>query len=45
MAALRSDMEQQVLEKINQLESELVQVALDLGDMDTSQPKEKIASD
>ncbi len=40
-----SDLEKKVLDKIDQLEAELVKVALDLGDMDTSQPKEKIAGD
>ena len=40
-----SDTEKKVLDKIEQLESELVKVALDLGDMETTQPNEKIAAD
>jgi acetylornithine deacetylase/succinyl-diaminopimelate desuccinylase-like protein len=45
METRTTDMEKRVVEKVKELESELVRVALDLGDMDVSQPNEKIASD
>ena len=45
MTASLSETEKRVLEKINQLEPELVKVALDLGDMDTSQPRERVAAE
>ncbi|MBI4285849.1 MAG: peptidase dimerization domain-containing protein [Chloroflexi bacterium] len=40
-----SELEQKVLAKIEELEPELIKVALDLGDIDTSDPNEKIACD
>ncbi len=40
-----SDLEKRVVERIEQLEPELVKVALELGDMDTRDPIEKIAAD
>ncbi|MBI2305609.1 MAG: peptidase dimerization domain-containing protein [Chloroflexi bacterium] len=39
------DLEKKVFAKIEELEPELIKVALDLGDMDTPQPYEKIAGD
>jgi acetylornithine deacetylase/succinyl-diaminopimelate desuccinylase-like protein len=45
MGTTKSDLEKRVVDEVEKLESELVRVALDLGDMDTSQPHEKIASD
>src|SRR4030043_689142 len=45
MVSTLSDMEQRILERIDQLGAELVQVALDLGNMDTSQPREKVAGE
>ncbi len=40
-----SGLEKRVMDRIDQLEAELVKVALELGDMDTPQPNEKIAAD
>jgi len=45
MGTNNSDLEKRVLNKIEELESELIKVALDLGDMDASQPHEKEASE
>ena len=45
MGTNQTDMDKRVLNKIEELEKELVKVALDLGDIDASQPYEKEASD
>ncbi|MBI2303685.1 MAG: M20/M25/M40 family metallo-hydrolase [Chloroflexi bacterium] len=41
----KEDLEKKVLDKIDQLEPEMVKVALDLADTDSFQPNEKVAGD